>query len=121
MASLLPPVTTLNTPRCRPLKHIALSSLLAGALVAMPAIGRDDDHDRAREALKAGQVMPLRAVLERLEREYPGQVLDIEIEEEHGRLIYEVKLLQNDGRLIKLELDAKTATVLSRKDRGRRD
>jgi len=65
--------------------------------------------------------MPLRLVLERLEREHPGQVLDIEIEEEHGRLIYEVKLLQNDGRLVKLELDARTATVLRRKERDRRD
>lgn len=114
-------VPALNTRRLRFLKQLMLTGLLTGALVAMPAIGRDDDHDRAREALKAGQVMPLRAVLERLEREHPGQVLDIEIEEEDGRLIYEVKLLQNDGRLIKLELDAKTATVLSRKDRGRRD
>ncbi|MDP3835818.1 MAG: PepSY domain-containing protein [Hydrogenophaga sp.] len=103
------------------MKPIALTSLLASALLALPAVGRDDDHDRAREALKAGQVMPLRTVLERLEREHPGQVLDIEIEEEHGRLVYEVKLLQSDGRLVKLELDARTATVLRRQERGRRD
>lgn len=83
----------------------------------MPAIASDKDHDRAREAVKAGQVMPLRAMLERLEREYPGQVLDVELEDEDGRLVYEVKLLQNDGRLVKLELDARTATVLRRKQR----
>lgn len=100
---------------------MTLTSLLAGALLAAPAIASDKDHDRAREAVKAGQVMPLRTVLERLEREHPGQVLDVELEEEHGRLIYEVKLLQNDGRLLKLELDAKTATVLRRKNRDRRD
>ena len=111
----------MNPPRSSTLPLIALTSLLAAALLNVPAIASDKDHDRAREALKAGQVMPLRTVLESLEREYPGQVLDIEIEEEHGRLIYEVKLLQSDGRLIKLELDAKTATVLSRKDRSRRD
>ena len=103
------------------MKPLALTSLLASALLALPAVGRDDDHDRAREALKAGQVMPLRTVLERLEREHPGQVLDIEFEEEHGRLVYEVKLLQSDGRLVKLELDARTATVLRRQERGRRD
>jgi hypothetical protein len=48
------------------MKPLALTSLLASALLALPAVGRDDDHDRAREALKAGQVMPLRTVLERL-------------------------------------------------------
>lgn len=111
----------MNTLRLCCLKQLTLTCLLGAALLALPAAGRDDDHDRAREALKAGQVMPLRTLLERLERKYPGQVLDIEIEEEDGRLVYEVKLLQNDGRLIKLALDAKTATVLSRKDRGRRD
>ena len=47
--------------------------------------------------------MPLRTVLERLEREHPGQVLDVELEDEDGRLVYEVKLLQSDGQLVKLE------------------
>lgn len=97
------------------LQCIALVSLLAGALLSAPA--NASDHDRAREAVKAGQVMPLRSVLERLERDHPGQVLDVELEDEHGRLVYEVKLLQSDGRLVKLELDAKTATVLRRKER----
>jgi uncharacterized membrane protein YkoI len=99
------------------LPHIALTSLLAGALLTAPALASDRDHDRAREAVKAGQVMPLHSVLERLEREHPGQVLDVELEDEHGRLVYEVKLLQNDGRLVKLEIDARTATVLRRKER----
>ena len=37
-----------------------------------------DDHDRARQALEAGEVLPLRSILERVERDYPGQVLDVE-------------------------------------------
>jgi uncharacterized membrane protein YkoI len=107
----------LTPPRRRFLHPIALTSLLAAAVLTVPAIASDKDHDRARDAVKAGQVMPLRAVLERLEREHPGQVLDVELEDEHGQLVYEVKLLQSDGRLVKLELDARTATVLRRKER----
>lgn len=103
------------------MQRAALTSLLASALLTAPAMGSDKDHDRAREAVRAGQVMPLRSVLDHLEREHPGQVLDIEIEEKHGRLVYEVKLLQSDGRLVKLELDARTATVLRRKNRDRRN
>ena len=121
MTSLLLPAPTLNPPRSPTLQHIALTSLLAATLLTVPAIASDRDHDRAREAVKAGQVMPLRSVLERLEREHPGQVLDVELEEEHGRLVYEVKLLQSDGRLVKLEIDARTATVLRLKERDRRD
>lgn len=107
----------MNTHRLCFLQHIALICLLAAALVSVPAMASDKDHDRAREAVKAGQVMPLRTVLERLEREHPGQVLDVELEDEDGQLVYEVRLLQSDGRLVKLELDARTATVLRRKQR----
>jgi uncharacterized membrane protein YkoI len=109
----------LNTHRLRSLPHIALTSLLASALLAAPALASDKDHDRAREAVKAGQVMPLRSVLERLEREHPGQVLDVELdlEKEGGveRWVYEIKLLRQGGSLVKLEVDARTGAVISRK------
>ena len=45
------------------------------------------------------------------------QVLELELEREDGRWIYEVKLLQADGQLLKLDLDARTAEVLSVKRR----
>jgi hypothetical protein len=79
----------------------------------------DGDHDRARQALEAGEVLPLGTILTRLERDHPGQVLDVELEhEKHGdvaRWIYEVKLLRKGGALVKLEVDARTGTVISRK------
>lgn len=83
--------------------------------------GRKDDHDRARAAVQAGEVLPLPALLERLQRTHPGGVLELELEREHGRWIYEVKLLQPDGQLLKLEVDAATAQVLRvrRADEGR--
>ena len=54
-----------------------------------------------------------------LERDHPGQVLDVELDlEKHGdveRWVYEVKLLRKGGALVKLEVDARTGTVISRK------
>ena len=52
-----------------------------------------------------------------MEREHPGQVLEVELEQEDGRWVYEVKLLQAGGRLMKLELDAGTGAVLKRSER----
>jgi uncharacterized membrane protein YkoI len=46
--------------------------------------GQGSDHDRARQALEAGEVLPLRTILERVEREYPGQVLEVELERDRG-------------------------------------
>lgn len=118
-------MTRLDPPRFRSLPRTALAVLLGGLLTAAQA-SDDGDHERAREAVKSGQVLPLRAVLDRLEREHPGEVLEVELEREHGQWRYEVKLLQRDGQLVKLELDARTAAVLGSKtrsadDRARRD
>ncbi len=79
------------------------------------------DHERARAAVQTGQVLPLRTLLERLERSHPGQVLEVELEQEEGRWIYEVSLLQPGGQLLKLELDARTAEVLKSRRKGERD
>jgi len=101
---------------------VAAVLALAAALVPPDArAGRKDDHERARAAVQAGEAMPLPALLERLQRSHPGRVLELELEREHGRWIYEVKLLQRDGQLLKLAVDAATAQVLEvrRADDGR--
>lgn len=105
---------------------VAVWGVCALALAASPAIGSGkDDHDRARQAVQAGQVLPLPTVLERLQREIPGQVLEVELEQEQTGWIYEIKLLTPAGQLTKVKLDARTAEVLrvkSRDDhRSRRD
>jgi uncharacterized membrane protein YkoI len=124
------------TPMLKPVLAPVLALLLTMALavIAAPAwAGRKGDHDRARAAVLAGEVLPLPTLLERLQRTHPGKVLELELEFEDvtderaagrkpGRWVYEVKLLQADGQLLKLELDAATAEVLkSRRERGRSD
>lgn len=110
------PVLPVNRPLRLAVPTLA-AVLLTGAL-GLPAWASDHrDHERARQAVQAGQVLPLRTVLERLEREHPGQVLEIELEQDDGLWIYEVKLLQAGGQLLKLKLDARTAALLGSKSR----
>jgi uncharacterized membrane protein YkoI len=90
--------------------------VLAALLAAPIAQASEKDHERARQAVQAGQVMTLPAVLEKLATTHPGQVLEVELERErrdgNEGWVYEIRLLQPDGQLLKLELDAKTAEVL---------
>ena len=97
--------------------------VLCAAALAVPSAGASgkDDHDRARQAVQAGQVLPLPTVLERLQREMPGQVLEVELEQERERWIYEIKLLTPAGQLTKVKLDARTAEVLRVRSRESRE
>ncbi len=104
----------LHCPRATPL--LAALALLAAAVTA-PAQAREDDHDRALRAVQAGQVVPLPKVLDRLARTHPGQVLEVELEEKRGAWVYEVRLLQPDGRRVKLEVDARSGDVLRARER----
>ncbi|MCW5634628.1 MAG: PepSY domain-containing protein [Rubrivivax sp.] len=122
-----------------------LAALLAGPALPAARAGGKGDHDRARAAVQAGEVLALPVLLERLQRTHPGRVLELELEHEDvehagpaergGRLdrdgtrerdregvrtarrwIYEVRLLQPDGRLVKLHVDAATGQVLKTRD-----
>lgn len=100
-------------------RRVVLLGLVVSVFAAASPLRADErDHDLARQALERGEVLPLRAVLDKVEQEYQGQVLKIEFEHERGRFVYEIRLLQADGRIAKLEVDAVDGHVLSikRKD-----
>lgn len=104
-----------------------LAALAAGLLLAPILPGHADDwrdgrrdHDRARRALEAGEILPLDTVLERVARDTPGRVMEVELERENGRWVYEIRLLRSGGVLIKLLVDARDGTVIKQRDYGPR-
>jgi len=82
------------------------------ALLAAPALADRDDHDRARRALEAGEILPLSYILKVAEAVRPGRVIEVELERDDGRWIYELELVTPQGRLYEMEIDAGTAIVL---------
>ncbi len=108
-----------------PFRHLLLSALTLCLFSTSPMLRADDlDHDGhelARKALEQGRVLPLRTVLEKIERNYDGQALKVEFERDDGRFIYEIRLLQRDGRLVKLKVNAVDGQVLEvkRKEHGK--
>lgn len=110
--------TSLLPTRRRLLLGLAAPALLAGRARADDG---DHDHDRARRALEQGQVLPLRRVLDKLERELPGQVLKVEFERDDDRFVYKIRLLQPDGRIAGVKVDAADGRVLAirRREHGK--
>jgi len=102
-----------------PWRWLALPLSLALLAGSGAAHADEEDHERARKALEAGEVLPLKTILEGVERVYPGQVMDVELEREHGtrgeRWIYKVKVLRSGGVLLRLKVDARDGVVLGSK------
>ncbi len=110
-----------HVPHAHPARHV-LALLCAAVLFCAPGAStahEDRDHDRARQAVAAGEVLPLPAILERVEREIPGKVLDVELERENHagqlRWVYKLKVLRSGGSLVKIKLDARNGAVIGRK------
>ncbi|MGB5950172.1 MAG: PepSY domain-containing protein [Parvibaculum sp.] len=89
------------------------------ALVALiwPLGAGAGDHDRAREARERGDIKPLEDILPGISRLYPGDIVKVELEREDGRWIYEIKLIGKDGRLVKLDVDARSAEIIEAEGR----
>lgn len=93
---------------------VALFGVLA-PLTASHGHSHEDDHEQARRALEAGHILPLRTVMDRVERDIPGQIVKIEFDDDDGSWIYKIKVLQRDGKLIKLKVDARDGAILKTK------
>lgn len=98
---------------------IKFAALTLCALLTLPVFA-GSDHDQARSALESGQILPLQQILQQVSKDYPGQVIEVELDREKSGWIYEIKQLSADGVLTKLEVDAKTGVVLKQKTKHKK-
>jgi len=99
-----------------------LPAFLVVAFLAVPGVGLpSDDHEQARRAVERGELKPLSEILARLEKEFDGRVLEVELERHRGdRLVYEIELLTPDGRVLEIKYDGRTGERLSVRGEDRR-
>lgn len=107
-----------------------IAILLAASIPASdssPALAASDDqrdHEVAREALRRGEILPLTHILPIVQQRVPGQIVKIELDDDDNndddeddgarerRFEYEVKVLTPGGRVIEVEVDARTGRIL---------
>jgi uncharacterized membrane protein YkoI len=96
-----------------------------GLAVTALAARADDDHHEARQAVAAGDIVPLEHLIARIREDFGGRVLKVELEREDdetkARWVYEAKVLTAEGSVLKLDYDAKTLELLKMKGHYRRD
>ena len=96
----------------RPILILLICGLAAAAAADRGRHGRDRDHDRAREALRRGEAAPLSEIMPSVESRLGARVIEVELERERGRLIYEFALIAPDGRILEAEVDARSGAIL---------
>ena len=74
---------------------------------------RDLSQDQALKLRKEGKVLSSQTFIERaLERHPKARLLELELEEKHGRYVYEVELLTVQGQVRELKFDASSGELL---------
>jgi len=91
-----------------------MTGLAAAMMISGIAVG-ENDHRESRRLMEQGEILSLQQVLDLLGREQAGSVLEVELEREHGRYIYEIELLGEDGRVLGYEIDAASGKIINRK------
>jgi uncharacterized membrane protein YkoI len=93
-------------------------ALLALPLLApaLPARANDrrrrEEQERVRRAIAEGRIRPLSEILAMVRSQLGGEVIGVELDEEEGLYVYEIKVLTRGGRRRELEVDAATGRIL---------
>lgn len=107
--------------------RLKLTGLLGMALMLLAAVASGDsdapswhEHDsvyeQARDAVRRGDALPLYQVRTYLQRVAPGKIVATKYEFEFERWVYEFKIVDPQGRLRKVHLDARTGELVKVSD-----
>ncbi|WP_439817219.1 PepSY domain-containing protein [Zavarzinia sp. CC-PAN008] len=101
----------MSAPRSVP-AILALLGLALALAVAAPARADDDDAERAWHGARSGRLMPLPRIVEAVRQRFPGEVLDVDLDDDDGAPEYQIRLLMPNGRVLEVEVDGRTGRIL---------
>ena len=86
-------------------------ALVAGTISYQVVASEELGQAEIRELVRQGEIMPLETILARFPADEYGKLLDLEVEREHDTVVYEFEFLRADGRIIEIEVDARSGTI----------
>lgn len=95
------------------------SLLILVSFFLVTVTNAEEDHDRAKILKERGDIRPLGEILEKAQKDYPGTIIEVELEEEEGVIIYELEVLEASGVVRELKYDAKSGVFLKAEEEDR--
>ena len=90
---------------------LLLSSAMALLLFSGHSLA-DEEHEQARALMTSGEILPLEQVLMKVKDGRNWRLLEAELEKEDSIWIYEFELVDEQGQVHELEVDARNGTTL---------
>jgi len=75
----------------------------------------DTDYNQAKLLLDAGEILPLEKILTKIAKYTSGHILEVELEIDNDRSLYEIEFIDDKGLVWKLKVNAKTGKVIELK------
>ncbi len=93
------------------MKRILTAMLVIGLCLA-GRVGAGDGYMEARRLVSEGKILPLQKILDDLRQFQKGQVLEVEFDSDHSRMIYEIEILDAQGTVWELKVDAVSGEII---------
>ena len=71
-----------------------------------------EDQKGAREAVERGDVKEYTELKRTINNQFKGRIIRVELDKRWRRWFYELRLLEDDGRVIEIEVDANNLQIL---------
>lgn len=97
------------------MKIVSLFLALAVGMTNSLPLHADGERDLSADVMrlvKEGKLLSSDAVLKRYEKELEGRLLDIKVEKDDGRILYEFEIMRADSVVYEIEIDAATGEWL---------
>ena len=88
-------------------------SVTASAMLLVSSMAWAGDHERARLLLEQGKIMSLSEILQQTNTTIPGKILEVELEEKGGLVVYEIEFLGEKGVVMEMLIDARDGRIIS--------
>lgn len=102
----------------RPMKKLVLIAILialAAPALPTPSFAFQEDQDRALELRKNRDVIPYGRIVNIAQKEFGGRVVGQKLREVGGVMVYELRILKPDGKVVQATYNAKTGRLISQR------
>ena len=97
------------------MKRLHTFSLLGASALLLTSVGLAMSHDGNEKADVANlsTSVTMEAAIKTATTQFPGKVLEAELENEDGKAVYEVEIVNTSGEIREFEIDAQSGKILN--------